>query len=155
MPEAIPSGNGSHGHAPAITQLRRMGLVQAGRPHEFHEVIRLKVRQGERKREAPVIDQALGRCHAVWERQARILREEHFVRWYSPAQMNPLTDFADFSAPQCLLKTTRIVRMSSSLPTPQKSGGPETKAPGDALRAHPAEDAVRSPKQKAPHEAGL
>lgn len=62
-------------------------------PIEQDPVIRRKVRQAGRKAEALVIAQGLGRCHAVWERQAQLLWDEHRIRWYSPAQMNPITDF--------------------------------------------------------------
>ncbi|MHA3774772.1 hypothetical protein ACXR0O_24890 [Verrucomicrobiota bacterium sgz303538] len=30
-----------------------------------------------------------GRCHAVWKRVERILREESGIEWFSPARMNP------------------------------------------------------------------
>ena len=62
-------------------------------PIEQDAVIRRKVRLAGRKAEALVNGKGLGRCHAVWERQAQILWDEHGIRWYSPAQMNPLTDF--------------------------------------------------------------
>jgi hypothetical protein len=62
-------------------------------PIEQDAVIRRKVRQAGRRAEALVNGKGLGRCHAVWERQAQILWDDHGIRWYSPAQMNPLTDF--------------------------------------------------------------
>jgi hypothetical protein len=62
-------------------------------PIEQDAVIRRKVRQAGRKAEALVKEVGLGRCHAVWERQAQVLWDDHGIRWYSPAQMNPLTDF--------------------------------------------------------------
>ena len=38
---------------------------------------------------AEITFDGLGRCHAIWERQAEILWETYQIRWYSPAQMNP------------------------------------------------------------------
>ena len=62
-------------------------------PIEIDPVIGLLVRQAELKAETLVGYEGLGRCHAVWEKQAQILLEEHGVEWYSPAKMNPLIDF--------------------------------------------------------------
>ena len=62
-------------------------------PIEQDPVIRRKVRQAGAKAEELVSDKGLGRCHAVWARQAQILWDQDGIRWYSPAQMNPLTDF--------------------------------------------------------------
>jgi hypothetical protein len=42
---------------------------------------------------AEITFDGLGRCHAVWERQAEILWETYQIRWYSPAQMNPWIEF--------------------------------------------------------------
>lgn len=30
-----------------------------------------------------------GSCHAIWQEQARILKEKHGLAWFSPQQMNP------------------------------------------------------------------
>jgi len=62
-------------------------------PIEQDPVIRLKVRQAGRKAEAQELYQGLSRCHAVWDKQANILWDEHGIRWYSPAQMNLLMDY--------------------------------------------------------------
>lgn len=34
-----------------------------------------------------------GRCHVVWQRVERILREESGIEWFSPARMNPVRCF--------------------------------------------------------------
>jgi len=31
----------------------------------------------------------MGRCQAVWKRTKKILKEEHGIAWFSPADMNP------------------------------------------------------------------
>ena len=30
-----------------------------------------------------------GRCHGVWIRTKKIMKEEHGIDWYSPSEMNP------------------------------------------------------------------
>jgi hypothetical protein len=47
------------------------------------------VYQAAAKANRVVTDQGLGRCHAVWEEQKRILWKDHKIRWYSPTEMNP------------------------------------------------------------------
>ena len=52
-------------------------------------MIRRKIRQAAKKAEKLVPEVGMGRCHAIWEAQARILWEEHDIKWFSPAEMNP------------------------------------------------------------------
>jgi hypothetical protein len=47
------------------------------------------VRNAASKAARIVTYRGLGRCHAVWAEQARILWKQHRIRWYSPAKMNP------------------------------------------------------------------
>jgi len=35
----------------------------------------------------------MGRCHGVWKKMKEILRTEHGIEWYSPAEMNPKVAF--------------------------------------------------------------
>ena len=35
----------------------------------------------------------MGACHFIWAEQERILREEHGVAWWSPAHLNPTTQY--------------------------------------------------------------
>jgi hypothetical protein len=62
-------------------------------PIERDPVVRRKVRQAREEAEELFKDKALGRCHSVWAKQAQILWDEHGIRWYSPAEMNPMTCF--------------------------------------------------------------
>ena len=36
---------------------------------------------------------SLGRCHAVWAEQKRILKEKHNIDWKSPTEMNKYAYF--------------------------------------------------------------
>jgi hypothetical protein len=58
-------------------------------PIEQDPVVGPKVRQAEKEAERRVKYDGIGRCHAVWHEQARILWDKYRIRWYSPAQMNP------------------------------------------------------------------
>ena len=69
------------------------GEGQLRDPVEDDPSTREFVRQAAAEADRLVTDQGLGRCHSVWERQARILWREHKIRWYSPAEMNPLDLF--------------------------------------------------------------
>jgi len=42
-------------------------------------------------RECP--EASLGRCHAVWAEQKRILKEKHSIDWKSPKDMNKYVCF--------------------------------------------------------------
>src|SRR5664280_1141258 len=70
----------------ARSRSRDRGLLRD--PVEDDPSTRKLVRQAAAKADRAVTDQGLGRCHSVWEEQARILWEEHKIRWYSPAEMN-------------------------------------------------------------------
>jgi hypothetical protein len=58
-------------------------------PIEQDPVIRRKVRQAGKRAERTVTQMGMGRRHAIWDEQARILREEHGIQWFSPSDMNP------------------------------------------------------------------
>jgi hypothetical protein len=62
-------------------------------PIEQDPLIRRKVRQAGRRAGGLITTEGIGRCHAVWEKQAEILLDEHGIKWYSPAQMNPWIEF--------------------------------------------------------------
>jgi len=38
-------------------------------------------------------DASLGRCHAVWAEQKRILKEKHGIDWQSPRDLNKYARF--------------------------------------------------------------
>lgn len=38
-------------------------------------------------------DASLGRCHAVWAEQKRILKEKHGIDWKTPKELNKHTCF--------------------------------------------------------------
>jgi hypothetical protein len=48
-----------------------------------------------RKEAESLIDSRLGmgRCHSIWARMKKILKEKHGIVWYTPAEMNPLVCF--------------------------------------------------------------
>lgn len=64
-------------------------------PIERDPAIRRKVREAREEAEHQAKAQGLtmGRCHFIWAKQAQILRDEHGINWYSPAEMNPSTCF--------------------------------------------------------------
>lgn len=35
----------------------------------------------------------MGRCHLIWSRMKKIMKEEHGIDWYSPREMNPSVRF--------------------------------------------------------------
>jgi hypothetical protein len=71
----------------ARSKPRRDGLLHD--PVEDEPGMRKLVRQAAAKAGRVVTYRGMGRCHAVWEEQARILWKEHRIRWYSPAKMSP------------------------------------------------------------------
>ena len=58
-------------------------------PIEYDEVFGQLVKAAAVKAEQNVKDRGRGACHMIWEEQARILKEEHGIDWYTPAEMNP------------------------------------------------------------------
>jgi hypothetical protein len=60
-------------------------------PIEFDEIFGPLVKAAEVKAEKNINYNEMGACHLIWEEQARILKEEHGIDWYSPAEMNPFT----------------------------------------------------------------
>jgi len=58
-------------------------------PIEQDPVIRQKVRQAGKRAERTVTQTGMGACQAIWDEQARILRAEHGITWFSPGDMNP------------------------------------------------------------------
>ena len=70
----------------AQSKPRRDGLLRD--PLEDDLATRKLVRQAAAEAQRAVTYEDLGRCHLVWEEQARILWKRHGIRWYSPAKMN-------------------------------------------------------------------
>jgi hypothetical protein len=58
-------------------------------PIEADEVFGKLIEEAAAKAEKNVAYDGLGACQMIWAEQARILKEEHAIDWYSPAQMNP------------------------------------------------------------------
>ena len=73
----------------------RPGTSHLTDPIERNPATRRMVREAREKAEelAEAEGLTMGRCHFVWATQARILWDEHGIRWYSPAHMNPSTCF--------------------------------------------------------------
>src|ERR1035437_7037189 len=65
----------------AQSKPRRDGLLRD--PLEDDLATRKLVRQAAAEAERAVTYEGLGRCHLVWEEQARILWKRHGIRWYS------------------------------------------------------------------------
>lgn len=47
------------------------------------------VREAATRAQESIKGEGMGTCHRIWAEQARILKDEHGIDWYSPAQMNP------------------------------------------------------------------
>jgi len=64
-------------------------------PIEDCEKIRLVIKNAKqvaaRHVEETVGARRKGICHLIWTEQARILKDEHGIVWYSPREMNPGT----------------------------------------------------------------
>ena len=58
-------------------------------PIELDPVFGKLVKEASARAEKTILDIEIGRCHQIWDEQARILKQEHGIDWYSPAQMNP------------------------------------------------------------------
>ena len=73
----------------------RPGQSMLTDPIEKEPNTRRKVREAreEAEQQAAAMGLTMGRCHFIWAKQAEILRNEHGIRWYSPAHMNPAVCF--------------------------------------------------------------
>ncbi len=60
---------------------------------EFKEVIANACRAAVRFIEEKGQANRRGACHGIWTEQARILKEEHGIVWYSLREMNPESCF--------------------------------------------------------------
>ena len=60
-------------------------------PIELDEIFGPLVEAAAAKAEQNVEYRDMGACHMIWAEQARILKEEHGIDWYSPAEMNPFS----------------------------------------------------------------
>jgi hypothetical protein len=71
------------------------GTTHLTDPIERDPAIRRKVREAreEAEQQAEALGLTMGRCHFIWAKQAEILRDEHGIKWYSSAAMNPSTCF--------------------------------------------------------------
>lgn len=57
-------------------------------PIEDNPRIRPIIREVERRAEKESMVPGMGRCHDVWARMGRILKNEHGIIWYPPSRMN-------------------------------------------------------------------
>ncbi len=60
-------------------------------PIELDEIFGPLVVAATAKAEQNVEYKGMGACHMIWAEQAKILKEEHGIDWYSPAEMNPFS----------------------------------------------------------------
>ena len=58
-------------------------------PIERDPVFRKLIEEAAVRAESNVKYKGVGLCHMIWTEQARILKTEHQIDWYSPAEMNP------------------------------------------------------------------
>ena len=58
-------------------------------PIEMDPVFRKLIEAAAVSAESNVKYKGMGLCHMIWTEQARILKTEHQIDWYSPAEMNP------------------------------------------------------------------
>ena len=73
----------------------RPGQSMLSDPIEIDPTLRGMVREAREKAEelAEATGLTMGRCHFIWAKQAEILLDEHGIRWFSPAHMNPSACF--------------------------------------------------------------
>ena len=64
-------------------------------PIEKDSATRGQVREAREKAEglAEATGLTMGRCHFIWAKQAEILLDDHGIKWFSPAHMNPSACF--------------------------------------------------------------
>jgi len=62
-------------------------------PIELDEQFGKLVQEAAEKAEKTFTYKGMGACHLIWHEQARILKDEHGIDWYSPAEMNPWVNF--------------------------------------------------------------
>jgi hypothetical protein len=62
-------------------------------PIEQDPVFGELIKKAQIKAESEIAYDGRGVCHLIWSRQAEILRNEHGIGWYSPAEMNPWIRF--------------------------------------------------------------
>ncbi len=62
-------------------------------PIEQDSVFGTLINQARQQAESETDYSGIGRCHLIWSRQAEILKDEHGIDWYSPAEMNPWVMF--------------------------------------------------------------
>jgi hypothetical protein len=76
----------------AVAKQRRPGLSLPllHDPIEDEERVSMLLKEAQAKADAE-IDSKLrtGRCHGIWSRVKKIMKEEHGIDWYSPREMNP------------------------------------------------------------------
>ena len=58
-------------------------------PIERDPIFRGLIEEAAVRAESNVKYEGRGLCHIIWAEQARILKEENGIDWYSPAEMNP------------------------------------------------------------------
>jgi hypothetical protein len=63
-------------------------------PIEDDERVSALIKEAQAKADAEIDPKiVMGRCHGIWTRMKKTLKEEHGVDWYSPREMNPGTKF--------------------------------------------------------------
>lgn len=82
----------------AVAQNQRKGASERKLLHdpiEDDEAIKVLVELAGAKADSEIPSEpwSLGRCHAVWARMKKILKDEHGITWYSPQEMNPFVRF--------------------------------------------------------------
>jgi hypothetical protein len=85
-----------------LVRVLRAALEQSGNddllydPIENDPAIREIIAQAATAAKDVVLSQGplrMGSCHGIWREQARILKEEHGIDWFSPQKMNPSVCF--------------------------------------------------------------
>jgi hypothetical protein len=62
-------------------------------PIELDEIFKKLIEEAAVKAKKNVTYKGRGVCHMLWEEQKNILKDEHGIDWYSPAEMNPWVEF--------------------------------------------------------------
>jgi hypothetical protein len=78
--------------ATALANQRKPGfsLPLLRDPIEDEERVSMLLKEAQAKADAEIDSKVrMGRCHGIWSRTKKIMKEEHGIDWYSPREMNP------------------------------------------------------------------